>query len=102
MQKELAADSVNVHILGVNEAGLESGNATICNGRDLPWLQDLADSANVWASWGVTFRDVVILDPQNQFLEAYNLTVHNLANGSDYATLKELLRATAKATDATP
>ena len=97
MQQELAAESLDVHILGVNAAGLESGNGAMCSGRDLPWLQDLADDANVWASWAVTYRDVVILDRDNERIDAYNLTTYDLSEAPDYAALKELLRSAAGA-----
>ena len=29
-----------MRILGVNAAGQEAGNALMCDGRTLPWLQD--------------------------------------------------------------
>ena len=48
----------------MNQTGLQSGNASITAGRDLPWLQDTA-SANVWGAWNVTYRDVVVLDADN-------------------------------------
>ncbi|MBZ0268621.1 hypothetical protein K8I85_10735 [bacterium] len=92
MQGELDTEGLPVHILGVNAAGLESHNAAMCAGRDLPWLQDLADSANVWTSWNVVYRDVVILDRENQRIRAFNLTTHDLDEAADYEALKQLLR----------
>jgi hypothetical protein len=82
--------------LGVNETGLESGNASITTGRVLPWLQDTA-ADGVWASWQVTFRDVVVLDTQGYKTAVYNLTVHDLSNATNYADLKTLLLTTANA-----
>ena len=84
-----------VRIFGVNAAGLESGNAAICEGRVIPWLQD-TPQANVWGAWSVTYRDVVILGPQNEILHVYNLTTHDLSNPADYATLDSLLLAAAR------
>lgn len=98
MQKELAADSVDVHILGVNEAGQESDNAVMCAGRDLPWLQDQADAQDVWDSWSVVYRDVVILDRENQRVEAYNLSSHDLDETANYEELKAKLIAAAAPT----
>lgn len=80
----------DIQILGVNESGLESGNALMCDGRDLPWLQE-ADSMRVWAPWNVTYRDVIILDGENRPLATFNLTVHNLAVAADYDSLRALL-----------
>lgn len=92
MQRELDAEELPIHILGVNEAGQDSDNDIICDGRDLPWLQDVADSANVWSSWSVIYRDVVILDRESQRIRAYNLSSHDLGDDADYETLKQLLR----------
>jgi len=96
MQRELAAEShaLTIQILGCNGIDLESGNASICVGRDIPWLQDIA-SADVWNTWSVGYRDVIILDEQNEVLEVFNLTTHDLTNASEYDALKALLRAAA-------
>ena len=63
MQDELDAMDlpVDVQIIGVNQVGHESQNATMVEGRDLPWLQETAD-LNVWNLWDVTYRDVILLD----------------------------------------
>jgi hypothetical protein len=65
-------------------------------GKSLPWLQDVDADANqssdVWYdSWNVTYRDVFILDGSNSFVEAFNLTEHNLANAEDYEALRTKL-----------
>jgi hypothetical protein len=93
MQGELAAEGLplEVHILGVNGAGLESGNAAICNGRDIPWLQDTAAAA-VWTTWAVTYRDVIVLNKDNEVGDVYNLTTHDLGNAANYDELKSRIR----------
>lgn len=98
MQKELDAlpTKVPIQILGVNETGQESGNASMTSGRVLPWLQDTTTD-NVWASWQVTFRDVVVLDAQSQKTAVYNLTQHDLSNPASYDELKSLLVSAANA-----
>jgi len=92
MQQEInaASPATPVQILGVNEAGQESGNAAMCEGRSLPWLQDTAE-AQVWARWAITYRDVVILDRENRRMTAFNVTEHNLAIPAKYDSLKTLL-----------
>lgn len=92
MQGEINADSTAraVQILGVNAAGQEADNALICANRTIPWLQDTND-AQVWNSWAVTWRDVVILDGENKVIAIYNLTEHHLEDADNYATLKNLL-----------
>jgi len=92
MQKEVDAAStkVPVQILGVNGADLEVGNSSMTSGRTLPWLQDTT-TANVWASWAVTYRDVFILNGENVPVAVYNLTEHDLSVSANYDTLKKMM-----------
>ncbi len=92
MQDDLSASDplLNIQILGVNSAGAAPGNASITAGRDLPWLQDV-DGVNVWTSWNVTWRDVVILDADNAKLASFNLTANNLQDSANYNALRGLL-----------
>jgi hypothetical protein len=86
---------VEVRIFGVNGEGLELGNASICEGRDIPWLQDTSKE-NVWQQWDVTYRDVVILDPENVPVAVYNLSFHDLSIPANYDSLETLLRQVAE------
>ncbi|MFH1108569.1 MAG: PEP-CTERM sorting domain-containing protein [Planctomycetota bacterium] len=96
MQNDLDANypQLDIRILGVNGAGLESGNAFITSGRDIPWLQDLdlnGDGwSDVWRSWNVTYRDVVILDAENARVGTFNLTTHDLRIPASYDTLRRM------------
>jgi hypothetical protein len=92
MQQELngLGLALDVVILGVNEVGHESGNDLMTTGRDLPWLQDTALD-DVWGTWAPVYRDVVVLDPDNQEIAVFNLTVHDLADPVDYDALKQIL-----------
>ena len=71
-----------VQILGLNEAGHEAYTDMMCDGRDLPWLQDVAE-VGVWSLWGVTYRDVLVLDGDGVLVDVYNLTEHDLTQGTD-------------------
>jgi hypothetical protein len=71
--------------------GYESGNTLMCDGKDLPWLQEVPNQS-VWTDWGVTFRDVVILNVDNEWVTAYNVTDHDLSVPQNYEALKALLR----------
>jgi hypothetical protein len=97
MQQEINAESTArpVHILGLNAVGYESGNADICRGRSIPWLQDTAQQ-NVWGRWNVTWRDVIVLDPDNSVIHIYNLTQHSLSDSANYANLKNILLQAAR------
>ena len=96
MQAELEVErpDLAIELHGVNGTGHESGNTLACTGRVLPWLQDDA-TRNVWAAWGVTYRDVIILDDLNQLVTIFNLTAENLEIPENYAELKALLIAAA-------
>lgn len=90
MQRELADTSVR--IIGVNEVGHETDyNATggICDGRDLPFLEDTADS--VWNTWDVTYRDVYVVDADGKLIEVFNLTDNDLGDDANYASLRKIL-----------
>ena len=80
-----------MHILGVNEVGFESGNPGMTDGRTLPWLQDVV-AQDVWTLWRAGFRDVVILDHENEFAEVYNLNENSLDLEANREALKALLR----------
>jgi hypothetical protein len=66
----------------------------IVAGRTIPLLQDTV-TENVWGSWNATWRDVMILDTQNVHVQTYNLTLNDLANPTNYATLKMMLKSVA-------
>jgi len=74
----------------VNATGLESGNDLVTALGDIPWLQDNA-LTDVWGAWEVTYRDVVILNAENQPVGVFNLTEHDLAVPGEFAALEALL-----------
>ena len=100
MQMELDGEDLplEVSILGVNEFGLESGNALVVEGRVIPWLQDSIEE-DVWRSWDITYRDVLILNADNEPVATYNLTTNDLAVSARYQELADLLRAEAQGTE---
>ena len=84
MQAELNNDpsiSVNIEILAINQIGASSGISSISPTDILPVVEDDA-SLDIWNSWGGTWRDVLILNQQNEIYATYNLTQHNLAPGN--------------------
>ena len=93
---ELQYPDLDIAIIGVNEAGHEGGNTSMCEGRDLPWLQDTS-SANWWGTWSPTYRDVVILDSKGELAGVYNLTENSLESDDNYVELKALIVEIAEA-----
>ncbi len=87
--------ALRIQLMGVNERGQEPGNASAIAGRTLPWLQDVdANSdgkSDVFTSWQVTLRDIVILDGSNAKVGVYNATQHDLGNAANLATLRGML-----------
>ena len=92
MQDELNNEypNLNITLIGVNEDGFSSGNASINTVADLPLINDNGTD-QIWNTWGVTFRDVVILNEENQIVASYNLTTNSLNTSSNYDALKALL-----------
>jgi hypothetical protein len=79
-----------IRILGVNEIGQESGNSVIVQGRTIPWLQDVIGQG-VWNNWHVTYRDVIVLDQDNQVVNVYNLSSNDLSDTTRYKELRTIL-----------
>ena len=92
MQQELQEQypSLDIQIIGVNENGFSSGNSSVAAAASLPLIQDNATD-QIWSTWGVTFRDVVILNEDNQIVATFNLTQYSLGNSTNYNNLKSLL-----------
>lgn len=97
MQQELRSSypALRIQLMGVNEKGQEPGNVSATAGRTIPWLQDVDANvdgkSDVFTSWAVALRDVVILDGTNAKVGVYNLNSHDLANSTNFATLREML-----------
>jgi len=94
MQDELTAGGFTVTILGVNEVGHESGNPSVCAGRDIPWLQETAEEL-VWSTWGIAYRDVIVVDGNGEVVAVFNLTQNDLGNATNYAALKAIFESEA-------
>ncbi len=96
MQNDLDANypKLDIQILGVNETGQEADNDVITKGRDIPWLQDVDEDedghSDVWTSWDVTYRDVVILDGENVKVGTFNVTTYNLQIPENYNALRQM------------
>lgn len=80
-----------IEIFGVNDARHARGNDLIdAMERDLPWLQD-SDAQDVWNRWSPEYRDLVILDRSNRQVAVFNLTIHDIGQPDELATLRALL-----------
>ena len=104
MQKDLdeAYPDLDITIIGINEIRNESGNSSITSGRELAWLQDVdADNNNVsdvwYDSWDIEYRDVVVLNAQNEVVYVVNLTADGgVGNPVIYDELRQSLIDTAE------
>ncbi|MHC4817204.1 MAG: hypothetical protein ACYTF8_03960 [Planctomycetota bacterium] len=96
MQNELLADNpaTRIRLGAINQIGSEGSAEAMCDGRDIPLLQDTYDD-HAWAQWQVTYRDVIILDEENRQVAVYNLTTNSLSYPENYAELKALLLSVA-------
>jgi hypothetical protein len=88
--------SLDIEIVGINEVGRDANNAGVCQGRDIPWLQDVDviprnGVSDVWYdSWHVTYRDVIIVDEDNNEVATYNLTTFDLGDSENFETLRDM------------
>lgn len=92
MQGEVDAQETlrPIRILGINDAGAESGNDGMTTDRVLPWLQPAAGE-DLGELWQIEYRDVVILGAANQHIGTFNLTQNDLSDPLNYAALKDQL-----------
>lgn len=86
-----------VEIIGINEYGY-SADSRMYAGRPLSWVRDGEDSG-VETAWQFLYRDVIIVGPQGEKMDVYNLLVNDLSNAANRATLKSKLLAAATPAD---
>ena len=84
------ATAVPIRILGVNAPEEAAGNAGMCAGRVLPWLQD-QKPPDAWHLWQADYRDVIVVDDENKVVSIYNVTIHDLGVPASYAELRNIL-----------
>ena len=104
MQAELQTEypQYDIHILAINQIGNGSGTGPteVSQISTLSMVQD--DSVvDIWNSWhalapspsthsGAPWRDIQILDQQNEIIHTFSLTLNNLSDPINYAALKQL------------
>jgi len=95
MQEELQVEypSLNITILAINQIGYEAGMSSIDPNSTLPIVNDNT-SDNIWTTWHAMspepsqspWREIHILDGQNEIIHTFSLTTHNLAPGNGFCT----------------
>lgn len=93
MQEELDRHnpSLQAFIAAINELGRESGNSLV--DQPLSLLQDVDANfdtqSDIWGLWNAEWRDVNVLDRENNVTFVVNLTTSNLAVPDNYNALKQ-------------
>ena len=59
-------------------------------GTSHPLPQDIQEE-DVWSSWGIEYRDVVLLDQDSERFAVFNLTSNDLNVQANYDSLKSML-----------
>lgn len=95
MQTELQTEhpSLNISLLAINQIGYEAGMSSIDPTSTLPIVND-NDVDNIWSTWhGLSpepsqspWREIHILDAQNEIVHTFSLTSHNLGPGNGFCT----------------
>ena len=91
MQDELDAEypSLDIEILSINKIGASSGVSSLSSDMDLPMVDDNSTD-QIWSTWDGIWRDVIILDANNEIYAVYNLSTYSLSDSTNYNTLKDL------------
>ena len=92
MQDDLNADypQLGIQILSIDKMNVNgAGTASYSVDKDLPMVADNSTD-DIWNSWGGSWRDVVILDANNEIYATYNLTTFSLSVSANYDDLKQL------------
>ena len=94
MQDELESNypNLDIEIFAINMTG--SSVTSLTSSQNLPVVQD-DNSLQIWSTWGAVWRDVMILDQNNELVHTYNLTQYSLSNTSNYNDLMQLFIDTA-------
>ncbi len=93
MQEELDRHnpSLQTYVAAINELGRESGNSLV--DQPLSLLQDVDANfdtqSDIWTLWNAEWRDVNVLDRENNVTFVVNLTTSNLAVPDNYNALKQ-------------
>ena len=97
MQTELEEShpELEIKLLAINQINAENGVNNFNEGHSLPMVQD-STTEGIWTSWQGSWRDVYILDNNNQLIEVFNLTMYNLQDSNNYNALKEKLISAAQ------
>ena len=101
------ATDLPVRAIGIHDLG-ESFNPTMYTGRASTWLREDPNN-RPWRDWRVPiasrpaqqveWRDVIILDSNNEFFAVQNLSNESLDNGANRTKLKNAILAAATITD---
>ncbi|MBT3221744.1 MAG: hypothetical protein HN348_21915 [Proteobacteria bacterium] len=83
-----------MQIIGVNGIG-QPFSSIMTDHTDLPFIED-DKNHYVWTSWGVNYRDVIIVNQKNEVIDVFNLTQYSLSNSTNYETLRQKLISAAK------
>ena len=88
MQAQLENNHPNldIEIFAINMIGTGAGAGSLSSNINLPMVQD-SSTLGIWNDWGAAWRDVFILNENNELVMVYNLTQNNLGNTSNYNTL---------------
>lgn len=96
MQADLEANypNLDIEIFGINMKGTSVGTSSFSSALNLPMVQD-SNTLGIWNDWGAQWRDVYILNEDNELYLVYNLTQYSLSDNNNYnALLQHFIDAT--------
>ena len=90
MQSDLDNNHPNldIDIFGINMTGTSAGAVYFPSSLSLPMVQD-SSSLGIWNDWDAQWRDVYILNENNELVLVYNLTTNSLSDSNNYNDLMQ-------------
>lgn len=79
-----------MRFLGVNRADGADDASLATDGHTIALLQD-DEEQDVWGSWEVEWRDLVVLDAENRVVGVMNLTEYDLGEEENVQLVRELV-----------
>jgi hypothetical protein len=80
--------NLDIELFAINMIGTASGTSYFSPSLNLPMVQD-SSSLGIWNDWGALWRDVFILNENNELVLVYNLTQYGLSDTNNYNTLMQ-------------
>ena len=78
------SSDIDIYVMGIGQNNNTPVDDMTAN-NNLPWVKDNSEN-NIWSAWGVSNRDLFIMDMNNRIVKVINLT-----SGFDETSIKSII-----------